>query len=225
MRLGTLSFLLMLTACGGASNANFVADSANATAGDSVRVRLFVTTLQGGVKVGAKVTFSVNAPAELSVSSAETNAQGVAETKVTLNQAGTATVTATVDGQDFTTSVVFKAVETVPTPAAVQFVNQPANVAGLYPNKFLRDASLQPIQVSVVSSSGALVSDSNATVTIGVTGCTATLHQNSLKSIAAVSGTATFSGLAFATVGTGCKLTASSGALTGAESGTFDVTQ
>ena len=128
MRL-SLPVLLMLSACGGASNGNFVADSATASTGESVRVRLFVTTLQGGVKVGAKVTFSATAPAELSTTTAETNAQGVAETRVTMNEAGTAVVTATVDGDSYTASIAFQGAGPGPvTPTKLRFDNQPASV-------------------------------------------------------------------------------------------------
>jgi adhesin/invasin len=228
MRLGTLSFLLMLTACGGASSATFVADSANATAGDAVRVRLFVTTVQGGVKVGAKVAFSVTAPAELSVASAETNAQGVAETKVTLNEAGIATVTATVDGQDYTASVHYAGVGPGPVVATkVVFDNAPVNVSG---QNLLRDGNGAALRVVLMDDSGHVASESTASVTVALTAgsCTARIDPSQVPlytTQAAASGVASFGYVRFTQTGTGCTLTATSGSLTTAVSGSFDVTQ
>lgn len=224
MRL-SLPVLLMLSACGGASSATISTDSTTATAGDEVRVRVIVTTPQGGVRMGAKVTFSAPAPAELSTTSAETNELGIAETRVKLNEPGSVTVTATVDGDDYTTTITFKAADPGPVvPTGLKFENQPVDPMALYPNKFLRDGSNNPIQVAVVGADGARATESTASITIGVTGCTATLHQNSAKTIAAQQGVATFSGLSFGAGGTGCRLTASASGLTAAESATFDVT-
>lgn len=231
MRL-SLPVLLMLSACGGASNGNFVADSATASTGESVRVRLFVTTLQGGVKVGAKVTFSATAPAELSTTTAETNAQGVAETRVTMNEAGTAVVTATVDGASYTASIAFQGAGPGPvTPVALKFLNQPATICveahaqqqgcvGV-PN-LVRDASLQPISVAIVGANDA-ATDSTATVTVVMSGGCPAFDTMSLTTLAAKSGVAVFSGLKPSDVGTGCTLTATSAGLTSAVSGTFDV--
>jgi len=228
MRLGTLSFLLMLTACGGASSATFVADSANATAGEAVRVRLFVTTPQGGVKVGAKVAFGVTAPAQLSVTSAETNAQGVAETKVTLNVEGTATVTATVDGTDYTASVHYAAVGPGPVVATkLVFDNQPVNVAG---QNLLRDTNNDALRVVLMDDQGRVASDSAASVSVALTAgsCTAKIDPLQVPTYttqAAASGVASFGYLRFSQTGAGCTLTATSGSLTAAVSGSFDVTQ
>lgn len=221
-----LPVVLMLSACGGASNGNFVADSATASAGDSVRVRLFVTTLQGGVKVGAKVTFSAPAPAVLSTSSAETNAQGVAETTVTMNTAGTVVVTATVDGADYTTSIAFKGASIGPvTPTKLRFDNAPANVTG---QNLLRDSGNAPLRVVLTDDAGNVATGSTATVSVALTNgaCTATIDPSQVPYYTTATpsnGVAEFGYLRFTATGTGCTLTATSAGLTSAVSGSFDV--
>ena len=225
MRL-SLPVLLMLSACGGASNGNFVADSATASTGESVRVRLFVTTLQGGVKVGAKVTFSATAPAELSTTAAETNAQGVAETRVTMNEAGTAVVTATVDGASYTASIAFQGVGPGPvTPTKLRFDNQPANVTG---QNLLRDTNNAALRVVLVDDAGHVATSSTATVSVALTpgACTATIDPAQVPYYTTATpsnGVAEFGYLRFSAKGTGCTLTATSAGLTSAVSGTFDV--
>lgn len=221
-----LPVVLMLSACGGASNGNFVADSATASAGDQVRVRLFVTTLQGGVKVGAKVAFSVTAPATLSATTAETNAQGIAETRVTMNEAGTAVVTATVDGADYTASVAFQGNGPGPvTPTKLRFDNQPANVTG---QNLLRDASNAALRVVLVDDAGNVATSSSASVSVALTGgaCSATIDPTQVPfytTATASSGVAEFGYIRFTATGTGCTLTATSAGLTAAVSGAFNV--
>lgn len=220
-----LPVVLMLTACGGA-NASFVADSATASAGDSVRVRLFVTTPQGGVKVGAKVTFSAPAPAELSATSAETNTQGIAETHVTMNTAGTVVVTATVDGADYTTSIAFQGEGPGPVPATkLRFDNQPANVTG---QNLLRDGNNAALRVVLTDDAGNVATTSTASVRVALTGgsCTATIDPSQVPfytTATPTNGVAEFGYLRFTATGTGCTLTATSTGLTSAVSGTFDV--
>jgi adhesin/invasin len=216
----------MLTACGGASNANFVADSATATTGDQVRVRLFVTTLQGGVKVGAKVAFSAPAPAQLSATSAETNAQGIAETRVTTSEAGTVVVTATVDGADYTASIAFQGNSSHQvTPTKLRFDNQPANVTG---QNLLRDANNAALRVVLVDDAGNVATTATASVSVALTGgsCSATIDPTQVPfytTATPTNGVAEFGYIRFSATGTGCTLTATSAGLTAAVSGSFDV--
>lgn len=101
--------------------------------------------------------------------------------------------------------------------AAVTFSAQPSNVVA--------SAAITPaVQLSIVDSFGNVVTSAtgNVTVAIGTNPSGGTL--GGTTTVAASAGVATFSNLSINLVGSGYTLTASSGSLTGATSGSFNVT-
>ncbi|HEX2188412.1 MAG TPA: invasin domain 3-containing protein [Longimicrobiaceae bacterium] len=103
------------------------------------------------------------------------------------------------------------------TPAALAFAVQPSTTVA--------SAPITPaVQVSVVDAYGNVVPNAtdDVTVAIGTNPSGGTL--SGTTTVAATGGVATFSNLSVNLVGTGYDLTASSGSLTGATSGPFNVT-
>lgn len=100
--------------------------------------------------------------------------------------------------------------------AKLAFTTQPSNSTG--------GGSLGTVVVQVQNASGTLVSTANNTVTLAIGTNPGSGTLSGTTTVTAVNGVATFSNLSIDKAGSGYTLSASSGALTGATSSSFDVT-
>ncbi len=201
----------------------YVQQPTNTAASSSINpaVTLQVRDSFGNLISGASVTIAIGtnpAGGTLSGTTTASSVNGVATfSNLSINRAGTGyTLTASTTGAPATSSAAFSI---VPGPASrLVFTNQPTTtLAGSTIN------GVTGIWVTIQDAGGNTVTSSTAPITVAFgnnpTGATLT----GSTTVSAVNGTATFN-LSISRAGTGYTLVATSGALTGATSNSFDIT-
>lgn len=132
---------------------------------------------------------------------------------------GSSDVTATSPPTMVSDHAVFTFVPPPPPPARLRFdVQPPASTLAL-------DPMTPAIVVSVVDTAGNVVTSATNSITLTLAGGTAGATLGGTRTVSAVNGRATFSGLSVDRAGTGYQLSASSAGLAGATSSTFTITQ
>lgn len=168
--------------------------------GSTQQLSATVRDARGATLSGKVVSWSSSAPTVAGVSEA-----GL----VTALSAGTATVTASVDGKSGQAAVTVS-----PVATQLAITSPPANTSAGTPFS---------TGVEVRDSNGAVVASFTGTVSIGLATNPGGVSLSGTVSAAAVSGVATFPGLSVTRVGAGYRLIATAGALTSPPSGAFDV--
>ncbi|HET9707039.1 MAG TPA: hypothetical protein VFP39_01915 [Gemmatimonadales bacterium] len=163
---------------------------------------------------GVTVQFAALAGGSVGTPSAVTDTGGRARTLVTLpSVAGPAQFQATVTG--LTAAVCGPTVLSSP-PTQVAFKTQPATA--------LAGAAIGSFQVEVRDASGALVSAATNAVTVAILNNAGGGTLSGTKTVNAVAGVATFTGLSLDKVGVGYTLQATASGLTSANSSAFNIT-
>lgn len=199
-------FAVLLTGCSPAT-LTLTADKVTASANGTDAVSITVTPPSK-----SEVDFSVTSGGVLSATKATPGADGSAKVTLTSSMPAEVTVTATQGMLHASIIVTFTA------STRLRFMTSPGTSGS--------QNLLRPIPVVVVEDNGAIVTSSSASIAVAVTpgSCSAQLDATSLATATAQQGSASFPGLKITTPASGCTLTATSGALTPAVSGSFDIT-
>ncbi len=211
---------------GTAAKLVFTAEPVNTVAATSIApsVQVSVEDALGNVVTGAtnQITIAIGTnPASGSLTgTVTTNAVAGVATFSTLdiNNVGTGyTLTASATGLTAATSTAFNIIVSIGPPAKLAFTVQPSNVAS--------GNSIAPsVQVSVEDAQGNVVPSATNQITIAIGTNPSSGVLSGTMQVNAVSGVATFSNLGVSKSGIGYTLTAGATSLTGATSGTFNVT-
>jgi hypothetical protein len=222
-RIGSFKFPGCVT-IGPATKLVFGQQPTNTAAGASITpaVTVQVQDASGNVVTSSTASITVaigtNPGSSTLSGSATVNAvNGVATfSNLSLNKTGTGyTLTAASTGLTGATSGTFNI--TAGTASKLVFGQQPTNTAA--------GASITPaVTVQVQDASGNVVTGSTASITIAIGTNPGGSTLGGTATVNAVNGVATFSNLSLNKVGTGYTLTAASTGLTGATSGTFNIT-
>jgi subtilase family serine protease len=198
-------YALAKTEYGASGNAN-----CNSTLGNAVGSScIFYDVTQGDMDVNCTGTHNCYRPS---------GTNGVLSTSNSAYQKAYGTGT----GWDFATGI--------GTVNATNLVNNwpgvaPAKLAfTTEPNASYASAATITVKVSVENSSGAVTAFDTSAVTLALSGGTAGATLSGVKTVNAVAGVATFTGLSVDKAGMGYKLTATDGSLTAAGSTTFNIT-
>jgi hypothetical protein len=143
--------------------------------------------------------------------------KGVGSFSVTLETAGTQSVTATDTATATLTGSKTGITVTPAAPASVVFLTQPSNVAA-------GQAIAPAVQVEILDAFGNVVTTCTAAVKVALANNPGGATLGGTTTVNAVSGVATFNNLTLNVAGTGYTLKASSGTLTKATSTAFNVT-
>ncbi len=197
-------YALAKTEYGASGNANCNSTLGNGVAGSCI----FYDVTQGDMDVNCTGTHNCYRPS---------GTNGVLSTSNSAYQKAYGTGT----GWDFATGI--------GTVNATNLVNNwpgvaPAKLAfTVEPNANYASAATITVKVSVENSSGAVTTFDTSAVTLALSGGTAGATLSGTKTVNAVAGVATFSGLSVDKAGTGYKLTATDGGLTTASSTAFNI--
>lgn len=222
MRLSVSLLALALTACG--PSATLTVNSERTTAlgdgKDAIVITANVKDSSGQPAFGALVEFSVPVPGVLSGVAVSTDVQGNAVTRCSSTQAKMLTVTVSTAGIEKPSTLPLTFTDpgaTTVTPVKLRFSQSPSTtqVGNL----------LRPIPTVVVEGANGEKTDSTASITVRLTpgSCNGRLGANSLLTVTATNGEATFNGLVADAVGTGCTLDADAADLSPATSTAFDL--
>ncbi|HEX8450571.1 MAG TPA: hypothetical protein VF647_00675, partial [Longimicrobium sp.] len=212
------------TRVGASAKLGFVQQPSNTVAGASITpaVTVAIQDANGNTVTTAtdNVTIAIgNNPASGTLSGTATVAavNGVATfSDLSINKAGAGyTLAASSGSLTGTTSGPFDI--TPGAPAALAFTVQPSSVAA-------GSAIAPAVQVAIIDADSNVVATAADTVRIAIGTNPSAGSLTGTVAVAAVGGIATFADLSIDKVGTGYTLIASSGTLTAATSGTFDVT-
>ena len=222
MRLCVSLFALALSACGPSAVLSISTDR-NAARGDgkdAVVITANVKDASGQPAFGSLVTFAVPMPGVLSGVAVSTDVQGNAVSRCSSTEAKMLTVIISTVGAEKPVSLPLTFTDpgnTTITPVKLRFSQSPSTTS--IPNL------LRPSPTVVVEGVNGEKTTSTASITVRITpgSCTGRLGANSLFTVTATDGEATFNGLVTEAAGAGCTLSADAADLAPATSTAFDI--
>jgi uncharacterized protein YjdB len=185
---------------------------------DFITVTVTVKDAGGNPVEGQTVQLTATGSGNTISGAVTTNASGVAVGTVASSVAEVKTITVIVNpGSGQRVLATQPSVTFVPgPPARVGFVVQPSNIAA-------GDPITAPVQVAVQDANGNTIPTATDNITLAIQGGKAGAALLGTYPVAAVSGVATFSDLSVDSAAAGYQLVATSGSLSAATSGAFDV--
>ncbi|OJT27433.1 hypothetical protein BO221_05530 [Archangium sp. Cb G35] len=184
---------------------------------DAVDIQVTVRKEDGTPLPGRTVQVAVSGEGNTVTQPGSTDAQGQTSAKLVSTAAGVKTVTVSVEAEG--------GAVTLSSRPTVEFVSLPASKLAFTaaPSSGTAGEALGTFEVVIQNAAGETVSDATGPVTVAIGAGPAAATLEGSLTVAAVNGVARFTDLVIEKAAQDYTLVASSGSLTGATSGTFDV--